>query len=279
MHLHTDQVLYGHNTSCKPTHRFDLHCHPYYECYYFISGDVRYLVEGMPYTPAPHSVLLMASGVLHGIQICSDVPYERITLHFDAACLPEAYRDLLLAPFHAGVVYYEGADAYEIAQHMMTLETTAPMEASLQAAAMNLHTASLLAQLCHMHNQQQPDLSPESRALDRQIIAYINTHLTGTLTLDSIARHFFISRNQLCRSFAQATGTTIGAYIRSKRLMLAQQLRASGQSASEAATNAGFADYSTYYRTHRRLLHRAPTADVPGRPEAKTVDRANCTHL
>lgn len=267
-HIQTEHVLYGHRVTCEHTGDFALHCHPMYECYYFVSGEVRYLVEGVPYSPEPGSLLLMAGGVFHGIRVETDMPYERYTLHFDESYLPAELREALLMPFHAGNIYHAQAGTYGLETYFAAIEDCQEIESSLREVALSARIAALLSQVCRVWEAADNLFEqPEGQALDRQIVAYVNASLTEPLTLDGIARHFFISRNHLCRSFLRTTGTTVGAYIRHKRLALAELLRAQGQSAAEAAANAGFRDYSTYYRTHCRLMRHAPTRQ--GRPSAR----------
>lgn len=50
--------------------------------YYFIRGDVSYLVEGRQYTPTPQSILIMSPNVFQGVKINSEATYERYALHF-----------------------------------------------------------------------------------------------------------------------------------------------------------------------------------------------------
>lgn len=262
MHIYTDQVLFDYRVDRRRTDAFALHCHPHYECYFCISGELRYLVEGTPYTPAPRSLLLLASGVFHGVRIMSDAAYARYALHFDENCLPQPQRALLLAPFHSGMIYYTDTDSYRLEEFFSAVAECAEMDEALRDIALPVRIAALLTQVCSMQSANIPQQPREEAALERRIVAYVSAHLTDPLTLDDIARHFFISRNQLCRRFLRATGTTVASFIRQKRLILAQQLRAHGQSAGEAAANAGFGDYSTYYRAHLALLHAPPTGDI-----------------
>ena len=75
---------------------YDIHCHSFYELYFFISGNVSYRLEGRQYTPEPQSILLMAPNALHGMKYLEAGTYERYVLHFTAQALPPA--------FHAGKI-------------------------------------------------------------------------------------------------------------------------------------------------------------------------------
>ena len=51
-HLETPHILFHHTVSGEATPDFALHCHAEYEIYFYIRGDVSYLVEGQAYPGA-----------------------------------------------------------------------------------------------------------------------------------------------------------------------------------------------------------------------------------
>ena len=53
--------------------------------------------------------------------------------------------------------------------------------------------------------------------------------------------------------------TTVGNYISLKRVHLARQLMLEGLSAEEAAIETGYKDYSTFYRTYKKIMGYSPT--------------------
>jgi AraC-like DNA-binding protein len=54
-------------------------------------------------------------------------------------------------------------------------------------------------------------------------------------------------------------------YITERRVYLARQRMEQGQTAVSAAMEAGFGDYSSFYRAHLRVLGAPPTAKhLPG---------------
>lgn len=80
VHILTDTLNFGYDYSCQKTDSHFLHCHNFYEVYFFLEGDVDYLVEGQKYKPLPNSLLLLAPHVFHGVKINSAV------LTADAPC-------------------------------------------------------------------------------------------------------------------------------------------------------------------------------------------------
>ena len=60
-HINTDLVSFGYSESTYVMTDYALHCHNFYEVFYFLSGDADYLVEGVNYQPTPGSCLLYTS--------------------------------------------------------------------------------------------------------------------------------------------------------------------------------------------------------------------------
>jgi AraC-like DNA-binding protein len=104
------------------------------------------------------------------------------------------------------------------------------------------------------------------------VLKYLEEHLRNELTLEGIAARFSVSKNYLNLLFRQTAGTTVNHYIRIKRLGLARQDILKGSNAQEAAYNAGFNDYSNFYRAYKTFYGSIPSA--PGKPlSRKTSNR------
>ncbi len=238
-------ATYDVSVSCK------LHCHPLYELYYFISGTVDYLVNGVLFHPRPDSMLLMAPGTFHECRVKTADRYERFTLHFDDGQIPEKIRAQLLRPFHASPIYYENAAS--VLYELTALKACYDYPDDLAGPAVNARLIALLSQILNLYSLVKP---PETAAVDmtlpQKIIAHINTHFAGKITLDMLSRQFYMSKNQINRVFTKATGRPVMEYVRHKRIVYAQHLRSMGVPAAEAALRAGFDTYSTYYRLMRK---------------------------
>ena len=244
-------ISVSHSVSTRKTDAYSLHCHPFCEIYYFLSGDVDYLVEGVYYHPAPHSLLLLAPGTFHGFRTNSLSLYERYTLHFDPQLLSGASQELLLSPFFSPRIYVSSARAY--LPYLSGLYACSGLPAPASDECAQAHLIALLGQLrLELGEAAQPEAASQNATLTQQVISYLSLHLAQHNTLDSLARRFFVSRSHLSRAFYHETGASVAEYIRRKRLIYADTLRRHGMSATEAALKAGFGDYSTYYRTLKR---------------------------
>jgi AraC family transcriptional regulator len=89
---------------------------------------------------------------------------------------------------------------------------------------------------------------------------YIQDHLAENIPLEDLAKIAGISKYHLCRSFKQATGTTITDYIIRERVKLAQKLLINSPlNITEIAYACGFHDASHLNRYFKLLMQMTPT--------------------
>ena len=80
-----------------------------------------------------------------------------------------------------------------------------------------------------------------------------------SVSLAELAALSGVSRFQLLRGFAREVGITPHAYLMQRRVRLARQLLANGQTPVQAAIQAGFADQSHMTRVFVRQLGITPS--------------------
>lgn len=263
-------IQYAHSIDVTRNDDYQLHCHSMYEIYYFIGGDVSYLVEGKLYRPTPHSILMMPNHVFHGVRVESEVSYDRFTLHFMPDAIPPENRTLLLSLFNSSELYYQNVDRYQLPAFFDHLTECAGMPEPLRRTAILAELQALLSHMLYMSmssNSSTPNES-NSHTISR-IITFLNGHLTESITLDELSDRFFVSKHHLNKVFRKATGTTVGEYVIHKRVVSAQQLILHGQSAMQAAVASGFNDYSVFYRAYKRIVGRSPIMDKINRDIVK----------
>ncbi len=91
---------------------------------------------------------------------------------------------------------------------------------------------------------EPPSLAPPVPAAILRARCLIDDDPAAPLTLSDLARECGLSRFQVLRGFAKATGLTPHAYLVQRRIDLARRLIARGTPLAEAAAAAGFADQS-----------------------------------
>jgi AraC-like DNA-binding protein len=107
-----------------------------------------------------------------------------------------------------------------------------------------------------------PSLGKGDGRVDKAI-AYIHAHIHAAITLDETAAAAALSPGRFRHLFVAQTGTSFRAYVLWMRLNVAIQFAMAGQSWTEAAHAAGFADSAHLTRTFRRMFGMNPAALVP----------------
>lgn len=258
----------GHLEYQKKSNRIysemDCHFHSVYEIYYFVSGDADIMVEGKIYHLTPHSLLVLAPNVLHGIRVNSREDYVRYCLFIEPNDIIPERMHLLTAilPDYkknpSQEILYRHTENFQLEQFFFNLKQLDNLSEELRLCLEPVFTEALVAQLYLIANTMRPSTTHKTPDKINEIISYLNAHLAESLTLDSVANQFFISKNYLNRTFKCVVGTTVMEYIRLKRVLLARQYIQDGESAMNAALRVGFSDYSSFYRAYTKFLKVSP---------------------
>ena len=261
----TNGVMYAHTRSDEADMEYKMHCHDSYEIYYMITGNVEYLLEGRPYIPRPGSLIVIPPGCFHGLKVLDGEEYHRIRVHFVKELLGERERELLLGPFARGWCCYE--EQFQMEWYFHALEECGSYGKDLQDIAIRTRVLSLLTKIFAIYREA----SGTSRGKEGQvqeIIRYINQNLSAPLSLEGLAQTFYMSKNHLTAVFKRATGTTVARYILYKRMAIVRKELSMGVPAAEAASRAGFGDYSSFFRAYKKMFGCAPSdKSAPGMPE------------
>lgn len=265
-----DESLFCHYSldECPDPADFYVHAHERMELLLFISGDAVSYVEGSEYLLKPYDVLIMRSAEIHRTHILSQVPYERIAVHFS----PELVRrvdpeGLLLRPFTdrplGRLNHYSGDNIDSLSLHraLHSMDSEAgPSRSRLRVATALM---SLLSDISEdFERRERPAMPDDSSDIAAQLVEYINTNLFEEISLKSISRHFYLSQSQLNRIFGRATGSSLWEYVRIKRLLAAREKIVAGEKASKACTMCGFRDYSSFYRAYKARFGHAPSVET-----------------
>jgi AraC family transcriptional regulator len=103
--------------------------------------------------------------------------------------------------------------------------------------------------------------SPADRRV-LQIIDYIRRHLDASIRLEELAGEVGLSPSRLRHLFVEQTGVSIKAFVLWERLNRALSLGFSGESWTEAAHAANFADSAHFTRTCRKMFGLAPSGAI-----------------
>lgn len=243
---------------------FGLHTHTDYEIYIFISGKGKYTVEGTEYNLRPGTTLIFRSGEAHVPQIDSNAPYERIAINFTSEFLNEIDPDSkLLTPFlERPLGRMNCYNNLSSIKRVIELSQTEFESEYLKRLFLYNAVNNILLEIYLNFGEHKENIGAQGESeFISQMLEYVNVNLFDVISLDVIAKNFFISKSQLNRYFKKYTGSTAWGYITAKRLLNARKLILDGVAAKTACLSSGFEDYSSFFRAYKKRFGVSPSDD------------------
>ncbi len=244
---------------------YDAHYHDFNKCILVCKGHLDYSIEGKNHLVHGPTVILVKEHEMHHVKVYKDQPYERVVLYLRSDFLEEqsTSETNLLTCFNEGdkIIALNEKDHEDLLVYMKQLSETISTPAyGHDVLAYSLLLAAVV-KLNEIQKSYVTELTSPTVSFDKRVesaMAYIQHHLTGSLTIQEIADVTYLSKYHLMRLFKQETGYSIHQYVLEKRLVLATRLIKEGMSYSEAAQKAGFTDYSIFLRAFKKRYDLSP---------------------
>ena len=255
--------VYSHTLDDAPNpQHFMRHCHEGYELIYVVQGEGSYVVEGEKYNLHDHSLLIFPPHAFHYVEVKNDKPYERYVINFKESVVPHRVQETLMRMYSDNNCFGRFYDGDSIPDSVVCSLRDMQEVIEIGEEEKLCYMVSLLSSIVlRLSVNETATQSVEKKALGARAIRYLNFHLTENISLEELARYFFVSKFHLCRAFKEYNGVSVLQYITEKRVMYAKRLVELGETAVSAAAKAGFGDYSSFYRAHRRICGVAPRSD------------------
>lgn len=239
--------------------KFMLHTHDNYELYLFLKGDCEYIVEGVTYPLNPNDLIIINDSELHRVRHKSESAYERRVININRRFFEEMHCPELEK------VFTDKRNGKNSKLDRSLVEASGLLDAFARFGKYHDRSpestallSGILVEILYLLNNTDINSRDAKNSRISEIAEYINQNPGEELTLDSIAARFFISKYYLCRIFKAETGLTVNRYISMKRTMLVKKYCDSGMTISRACMEAGFASYSTFYRTYVKEYGKKP---------------------
>lgn len=264
----TKQLHLRHALDEQPDDKyFSMHVHRRCEIFYFLSGNVKFLVEGYEYTMEPGCLMIMRPSESHRAKIITPKTYERYSLNFYPSVVDsidpqhQLMKPFMERPLGCGNIYhtkeFKGVQPRDLLEKMC-LPAKDDYSRELK---IHTHLFSLLDMIREAHDRRGSAEYEKPQNPGEQIVAYVNAHLFEELSVPLLAERFFLSNAQFSRIFKQATGSSPWEYITIKRLVAVREQVHNGEFVREASEKCGFTDYSAFYRAYVKYFGRAPKYD------------------
>jgi AraC-like DNA-binding protein len=253
---------FTYNMDKQPPESLDnRHCHDTYEVLYVLEGTGRFMVEGTSFDIKPGTLLLIKPFEYHSMQMDVDTTYERYVIHFSEEHLSSdaiaLFKNIIGGVEGSGRLYSALALSSKVLPVLERFDTAETLPENDRLIYIKALFSELIIFLSISDGEQ---IEINEGELGARVIRYLNENITRDLSLDRIARRFFVSKYYLCRAFKKHNGVSVHVYINHKRVMYAKQLIEQGETASGAAYKVGFGDYSAFYRAYVKVVGKSPTA-------------------
>jgi len=252
--------------------KMEYHYHEFDKLILLLHGKVTYVVEGVTYFLQPWDILLVRHDLIHRPIIDPSEPYERVVVWLGQEWvrqrsdpgepLDACFETVRERGFHLLRTAPDRRGAY-LGTIQQLEEALRSREFGAGRLADTLCQQLLIAVNRDLLADHTAAEARDSYRVDQkmeEVLRYISAHLEEPLSVETLARQFYISRYYLMHRFKAVTGYTVHQYISQKRLLRAGELIRAGVPVMKAAEQAGFSEYSTFLRAFQNTYHMSPRA-------------------
>ena len=246
--------------------RLQLHSHSFYELLWCVSGkNVEYLVGPERYRLQQGDLVFVPPGVSHRPLLPEHMeePYCRYVLWLSPEFM-ERFSRLYPYPLsdkqaQPSLLRTQGTRWSSLEKLFLAGVRESEQQQDGWQASVVGNTLMLLAQVKRATDDRSAQ-APEAEKpelLDR-IMAYVESHYPDSITIEALAREFYVSESTVSHLFKEKMGSSFYRYVTQRRLIGAKRLIAEGYPLEEVARKVGFLDYSGFYRAFRKEYGISP---------------------
>jgi AraC-like DNA-binding protein/mannose-6-phosphate isomerase-like protein (cupin superfamily) len=244
------------------------HKHDYYEFYFFLEGDMSINIEGKAYPLKPGDVVLIPPGVHHYAKVHNqDIPYRRFVFWISKSyCnglmeISTVYGYLLQ---HVSIskeyIFHNNEITFNTIQSkiiQLIEETQRKHFAWEEKVTLGVNDLLILLNRI-VYEKNHAKSNTKEKSLYQNLIYYIESHLDEELSLEQIAKVFYVSKYHIAHVFKENIGISVHQYITKKRLTICKEAIESGMSIKEAFLMSGFKEYSSFFRAFKKEYGISP---------------------
>ncbi len=245
------------------------HYHDFHKLILVLSGDAKYMIEGLESELKPFDFVLVKRLSIHRPiwnAENDDDQYDRMILYLKDEFLSEyglldAF--VMASDKKCSVVRFPASISSRIYDSFKKLELDIKQQDETYKGQLktriDLISALIVFNESCITEKNCFDTSARYNRKVIEIIDYINSNLSNNLSIDTLADHFYMSKYHMMRLFKNETGYSIHRYISEKRILLARDMIFGGMAATTACLESGFRDYSSFSRAFKNQLGILPS--------------------
>ena len=244
------------------------HTHGHFEFYFFLEGNVSIHIDGTEYLLQYGDMILIPPGIAHFATLLGrEAPYRRFVFWVSQeycrslfSVSPDYLYLMKLASetgeyiFHYDEIAFQALQAkiFQLIEEIHSQRFGRNAKITLCANDLILHLNRTVYEARH------PKTAHEEQSLYLNLLQYIETHLNEALSLEQLAKEFYVSKYHIAHVFKSSLGISIHQFIMKKRLSASRDAILSHTPIGDACLMCGFQDYSSFFRAFKKEFGLSP---------------------
>lgn len=229
--------------------------HNFYEFYYLKSGKTNYFIHDAIYNLEEGDVLILPPNTMHYTTL-NNVSRKRLLVYAYADFWDELKNEDMPSWDTVSIVKVKPDERIPLLLDELLNEYNGKKDLFYMKALMY----ELLVLLKRKDEKKDFAMDKSSYAKRVYEIAhYLNAEYSSDITLESTAKHFFITPQQLSKQFSAAFGITFSTYLRKYRIRKAlDALSSTDKNITEIAFDVGFNSTNHFCKVFKSEMNISP---------------------
>lgn len=249
--IRTEEISFKHAKGMRDI--FGKEMHPYHEIFLFMGGDAEFISETGKETLMPDTIVIIPKETFHQFVVWGpEKEYRRCVFNFDSV----SELNELIACRMDRIRLIQNPELTKLFGKLRNLAEKTPVQPETDILMKALFAQILVG--IPTEDENRDSGSSAFHEITGKVLALINEDIAADLSVAGLATVLHISVSQLSHVFKKDLHISVHKYILEKRLILANKKIRSGISATQAAAECGFHDYSGFYRQYRKMFGFSP---------------------
>lgn len=242
------------------------HFHNFYEMHILLDTHANHIIEGKFYRIHLFDIVCLKPYLLHKSEYPQGPPKKRLIINFNLPSLDSSLDKEIkevISIFEAPLPIYRFEQKQQDILLGLLNDIFQLSKIKSQVNKLAIHSR-FLAFLCTIYQFKnmsiyEPELLDTTASKIYNITSYIHNHYSDDLSLDFLAKNFYLSSYYLSHLFKEVTGFTLINYIQMTRIRNAQQLLLfTDKKITDIAEQCGFTSFSQFNRVFNKFCQTSP---------------------